>query len=117
MRGTTPIVNSRTSQWTACKSLFSVTKRSVHGTFLTIPLTFRTSAPSRGRSGDRARSLNLLEVAVPAKPILEAARALHTIRDQCLASVVPFLNQLLAPAKPAPLDLRAPTPPPTVRRP
>src|SRR5260221_1742557 len=107
MRGTTPTVNSRPSKWTACKSLCSITKRSVHGTFLTIPLTFRTSAPSRGRSGDRVRSLNLLEVAVPAKPILEAARAGHTIRDQCLASVVPFLNQRLAHAKPVTLDCRA----------
>src|SRR5260221_4241575 len=106
MRGTTPTVNSRPSQWTACKSLCSVIKRSVHGTFLTIPLTFRTSAPSRRRSGDRARSLNLLEVAVPAKPVLEATRAGDTIRDQCLAPLVPFPNQPLLQAQSLTLEFR-----------
>src|SRR5882757_7664572 len=52
----------------------------------------------------RTRSSNLVEIAVPTEPTLEAAGARHTVLDQCFAPVVPFLNQRLAYAKPVTLD-------------
>src|ERR1700704_3724434 len=52
----------------------------------------------------RTRSSNLVEIAVPTKPTLEAAPARHTLPAQCFAPVVPFLNQRLAYAKPVTLD-------------
>src|SRR5215204_1826412 len=53
-------------------------------------------------------SPNFIEVAVPAEPVLEPARARYTVLDQRFAPVVPFLNQRLAYAKPVTLDGGAP---------
>src|SRR5580658_6672737 len=47
---------------------------------------------------------DLLEVAVPAKTVLETGRSGHAVFDQRLAAVVPFLNQRLAHGKAVALD-------------
>jgi hypothetical protein len=70
----------------------------------------RTREPAALRSvandlkAEVVRSSNLLEIAVPSEPIPETSCARHTVRDQCLAPVVPFLNQRLAHAKTVTFD-------------
>src|SRR5262249_27282886 len=50
------------------------------------------------------RSPNFVEVTVTTKPVLEAARTPHTVRDERFAPVVPFLDQRLAHAEPVTPD-------------
>jgi hypothetical protein len=54
--------------------------------------------------GAKSQSANFREVAVATEAVLEAGRAVDAIKDQRLASIVPFLDQCIAHGQAVALD-------------
>src|SRR5882762_2858250 len=56
------------------------------------------------KTGKAERLPDLRKIAVPAEPATEAGCPRHAVRDQCLAPIVPLLNQRLADGEAMALD-------------